>query len=872
MPAPSARQRRRAHLLDWMAAQGEGRLFSEGELLSHLASVTATAQIARREIQALNAEGDILSTAGGFRLRKRAGGAAAAPEAKRLAAPAASGGVQAAGAPAAAAGSPRGAAAAAVWAGPLPELPPALAAALKPHQVEGLQFLWEAVAQGGAGAVLAHAMGLGKTLQCTAFLRAARACGACRTALVLAPKSTLPNWAAELGRWGALCDGQWPALPVTTTEGGAGRQAAEAVRRWGRKGGVLLMNYESFAALTGAYAAPGHSAAGSAAEGQPTPGRGVAEAAAVLLAADVAVLDEGHIMRNPASALARALCRLSTPRRVVLTGTPLQNNLGEYWTMVEFVRPGLLPPAPQFAAYFARPIRAGQRRDCSPEQAALMRERAHVLQEELRCVVHRRDQSLLKDSLPPKREHCLLLPLSPLQRALYRRLREAYLADPGRFHPGQDGASLLYFLALTSKIAAHPSLLAGFARQAPQGAAGEGVWGWVEPLLSEAGCSGEARAADSPKVAALLSILSAAFRGGEKVLVFSQYVQTLDMLEPFVAALGGAAHRAGLPRPARLRLDGSATGPERESAIQGFQTHRGSAVMLLSTKAGGLGINLTAAHKVVLFDVCCNPASDRQAVCRAYRYGLEHPLSVYILVAESTPEVLVCAEGVAKEWLSRKVVDESCPVRDHVAAQGLAGAFAELDEAAVLAAVSPLAPTEEQTQSAVTADEALQAVEASLQDCGADQGMGVLPYDSLLTEGDDRGANERLQAAHARYRRMRAAGGWVTEAEAGAGDLFAQPREEPQPEQQPQRARPEAPPGAGFVSAARLPQQPSEAAVGFLSAAQLPPRPDPQTQEQSRPRRGPLQEPGAAARDIAAGAADARLWQRLAAAFPAACP
>eukprot|EP01065_Artemidia_motanka_P042216 TRINITY_DN5617_c4_g1_i2.p2 TRINITY_DN5617_c4_g1~~TRINITY_DN5617_c4_g1_i2.p2 ORF type:complete len:509 (+),score=196.18 TRINITY_DN5617_c4_g1_i2:1477-3003(+) len=278
----------------------------------------------------------------------------------------------------------------------------------------------------------------------------------------------------------------------------------------------------------------------------------------------------------------------------------------------------------------------------------------------------RRDQSILRAALPEKHEFVVFCPLSTLQRRTYDTFRTAFLR-----HRWNGKRSLLAYIAAVNKIGGHPDLLRDFLRrQQAKGDPQATIWfKHLSSILGPQYVPG--RVSDSPKMMVLLRVFQHLMERSEKLLVFSQYVQSLNAIEAFMVKL--------VPDLPRWRLDGSLSSAVREKAIADFQKHTSSgAVFLISTKAGGVGINLCTAHRAILFDVSFNPANDQQAIFRLYRYGLKHPVSVYRLVAEGTPEAYVYQTCLSKEWTARKVVDDEAPTRDHVTHTDLSGVWEDL--------------------------------------------------------------------------------------------------------------------------------------------------------------------------------------------------
>ncbi len=301
-------------------------------------------------------------------------------------------------------------------------------------------------------------------------------------------------------------------------------------------------------------------------------------------------LDEAQAIKNPDSQVARAAYRLKARWRVALTGTPVENRLDELWSQLHFLNPGLLGSRSDFEERYATPIAAG-----APGAAARLRER-------LRPFLLRRLKKDVAPELPPRTEvvdHC---ELSEEERAVYEAIRAATRADVvERLKSGGSVLAALEALLRLRQACCHVGLVPG--------------------QIAET----------SSKVELLLENLEEAAADGHKALVFSQWTSLLDRIEPRLSAAGLSF----------VRLDGSTR--DRPAVVAAFQDEKGPPVMLVSLKAGGAGLNLTAADHVFLVDPWWNPAVEDQAADRAHRIGQERPVFVHRLVALGTVEERILA-------------------------------------------------------------------------------------------------------------------------------------------------------------------------------------------------------------------------------------
>jgi SNF2 family DNA or RNA helicase len=291
---------------------------------------------------------------------------------------------------------------------------------------------------------------------------------------------------------------------------------------------------------------------------------------------------------------------------MVLTGTPVENRLDELWSQLHFANPGLLGGRRDFDERYAKPIADG-------DEATAARLRARI-----RPFVLRRRKSEVAQELPPRTEVVLRCSLSDEERAVYDAVRAATVPDVvASLRSGGNVMAALEALLRLRQASCHPSLVPG------------------------------QHASDSAKVRLLLEELDIAVAEGHKALVFSQWTSFLDLVEPHLVG-------AGLPFS---RLDGSTR--DRASVVQGFQAEDGPPVLLVSLRAGGTGLNLTAADSVWLLDPWWNPAVEDQAADRAHRIGQDKPVVVYRLVAEDTVEERILVLQARKRQLAEAALGEA---------------------------------------------------------------------------------------------------------------------------------------------------------------------------------------------------------------------
>nr|XP_046199356.1 helicase ARIP4-like isoform X3 [Oncorhynchus gorbuscha] len=618
-------------------------------------------------------------------------------------------------------------------------LSPQLARVVKPHQIGGIRFLYDNLVEsleryessGGFGCILAHSMGLGKTLQVISFIDVVLRHTQAHTVLAIVPVNTLQNWLAEFNLWVPTFD----ALPVDVDptqvsprtfkvhilndEHKTTTTRAKVISDWSRDGGVLLMGYEMYRLLSLKKSFVAGRKKSKKAQGPVVIDldeedrhqellKGI-EKALSRPGPDMVICDEGHRIKNCHASTSQALKNIRTRRRVVLTGYPLQNNLIEYWCMVDFVRPDFLGTRQEFSNMFERPILNGQCVDSTPQDVQLMRYRSHVLHSLLEGFVQRRGHDVLRDQLPSKDEHVILVRLSPLQRALYtefmNRFREAGNSGWLSLNPLKafcvcckiwNHTDVLYETLQKENLAneqdldldditnSHarcpapnqkgktpedPNSIGGLSLNALQEKANQVItYEWAKEIMSD---YKPGILENSAKMVLLFHLIDESVRKGDKILVFSQSLSTLSVIEEFLAKrpIPAGSAREGhnqnwLRNHNYYRLDGSTSASERERLINQFNdpSNTSTLVFLLSTRAGCLGVNLIGANRVVVFDASWNPCHDAQAVCRVYRYGQKKPCHIFRLVCDFTLEKKIYDRQISKQGMSDRVVDDLNPM------------------------------------------------------------------------------------------------------------------------------------------------------------------------------------------------------------------
>jgi superfamily II DNA or RNA helicase len=427
------------------------------------------------------------------------------------------------------------------------KLPKQFNASLRPYQQEGYEWL-QRCAAAGLGACLADDMGLGKTVQALALLIERGADG---PALVVAPASVCRNWEAETIKFA-------PTLrPILFGEG----DRAVAIDQAG-KNDLIIVTYDLLARESEHF---------------------IKKHWTTLL------LDEAQSIKNRTTKRSETAMQLQGDFRMIMTGTPLENHLGELWNLFQFINPGLLGSIDHFNEQFALPIEKYRDENRRDQLKRLVQP----------FILRRRKNDVLKE-LPAKTEITLAVTLSPEERAFYEALRRNALQklEGDESGGGEKHLRILAEIMRLRRAACHPKLAdatAGFK--------------------------------DSSKLNLFGEIVDELLENGHKALVFSQFVNHLEILQAYLDQ----------KKIAYQYLDGSTPLNTRQKRIQAFQAGEGD-LFLISLKAGGVGLNLTAADYVIHMDPWWNPAVEDQATDRAHRIGQEKPVTVYRLVAEDTIE------------------------------------------------------------------------------------------------------------------------------------------------------------------------------------------------------------------------------------------
>jgi len=467
---------------------------------------------------------------------------------------------------------------------------------LRGYQLQGVEWL-SALYQNGLNGILADEMGLGKTIQVVAFVGHLRALSVYGPILIVAPLSTLRNWVKEFKKW-------LPNCPVCLYHGNKQERAKIRSKNFLRKQKdpkfpVVVTSYE----MTIADRAP------------------LGKLRWIEL-----IVDEGHRLKNMDCKLIKTLKSYDSQNRLLLTGTPLQNNLRELWSLMNFLLPEIFDSLESFEHWFdftEKTIEDDEGR------AELIRKEANnqvlsKLHEILRPFVLRRLKIHVLHQLPEKKEIVLYPGLTEIQKMYYKSIVERNTQKV----LGIRVSSLQNSLMQLRKVCNHPYLV-------------------YEPGAKEGNAITDENLVECcAKMKLLDRMLKRLLKNKHKILIFSQMTRMLDILQDYCGMRGWRA----------CRLDGSMATEERQENIDKFQSSDRFNIFLLSTRAGGLGLNLTAADTCFIYDSDWNPHQDSQAQDRCHRFGQTKTVMVYRFITPNSVESQLLKRATSKRKLETLVI------------------------------------------------------------------------------------------------------------------------------------------------------------------------------------------------------------------------
>lgn len=573
-----------------------------------------------------------------------------------------------------------------------------LASLIHSHQIEGVRFLWDEIVTAKEGCLLAHTMGLGKTMQCITLLLTMAEASKSPNArireqvppefqdsriLIIAPPSLLENWSEELSKWiPEPSEESVGFIRMISPSLKAMEERLYELQLWADNGGILLISYVMLESLVL-----------NRKRNRPAPPLNDEEHEKVkhLLfdAASLVIADEAQTFKNESSIVSKVLHRIRTRSRIALTGSPLSNNLIEYFSIVNWVQESYLGGKQEFRAKFVTPITEGLYKDSTSSEKRKSLKMLEVLKRDLAPKVLRADYSVLKGQMKGKTEFLLRVPLTEIQNKCYALYIDSIHSDK---LGDASSARLWAWLAILRLLCNHPSCFYAKLKEAdagsppneestnepskktPSGSREESLEMdaeadellsqpvtavGLEPtmvqkqLLELETVAGDISSIEqSHKMEILMDIIRFSQEADEKVLVFSQSLPTLDYV-------GQQLKKA---KCGFLRLDGSLNTIKRQKFTKEFNQGK-MKVLLISTRAGGTGINLQSASRVVILDDSWNPMHEQQAIGRSYRIGQLRHVYVYRLVISGSFEDALQNQTLFKLQLATRVVDKKDIVR-----------------------------------------------------------------------------------------------------------------------------------------------------------------------------------------------------------------
>ncbi|RDB25350.1 DNA repair and recombination protein RAD54B [Hypsizygus marmoreus] len=504
-------------------------------------------------------------------------------------------------------------------------LDPIISRRMRPHQIEGVKFMYESVMglrkHEGQGCILADEMGLGKTLQTIALVWTllkqnpyAASASIVDKVLVVCPVSLVNNWKAEFHKWLGR-----DRIGVVTCD----KDKKTALMFMNAKNQqVLIIGYERLRTV-------------------------INELALMAPPIGLIICDEGHRLKSANNKTTQMFKALRTPRRIILSGTPIQNDLGEFHAMADFCNPGLLDEYNTFRRVYEVPILKSRAPDSSAKETELGEARTAQLLLVAKSFVLRRDASILKNILPPKHEYVVFVTPTSLQLSIFSKI----------LHPDKlddlvqsSTAESLALINILTKVSNSPILLKATADKAKDKSANTIQRAGVDDALKllpdraqidDVSLSGKLRA-----LAKLLQIIRSTT--DEKCVLVSHYTSTLNILEAFCRT----------KKYAYYRLDGQTPATKRQEYVNTFNksSRNQSFIFLLSSKAGGVGINLIGASRLCLIDSDWNPSHDLQSMARCHRDGQKRPVYIYRFLTAGAIDEKIYQRQVTKLGLSNSLM------------------------------------------------------------------------------------------------------------------------------------------------------------------------------------------------------------------------
>ncbi|CAH9091888.1 unnamed protein product [Cuscuta europaea] len=521
-------------------------------------------------------------------------------------------------------------------------LPAEVANMLYPHQRDGLKWLWS-IHSKGKGGILGDDMGLGKTMQICGFLAGLFHSNMIKRVMVVAPKTLMPHWIKELtvvGLSGKIREYYGTSIKARDYE----------LRYILEDKGVLLTTYDivrnNVKSLSGDYYHCGDRSEED-------------------VIWDYMILDEGHLIKNPSTQRAKSLHEIPSAHRIIISGTPLQNNLKELWALFNFCCPGLLGDKKWFKEKYEHFILRGNEKNASDREKRISSQVAKELRECIQPYFLRRlksdvftDDTSTGVKLSKKSEMCVWLKLTSCQRQLYVAFLKSEIVLSA------CDSSPLAALTILKKICDHPLLLTKrAAEEVLEGMESISLPSQEDQAMAERLAMQMAKAAEkldfedshniSCKINFIMQLLEFLIPNGHRVLIFSQTRKMLDQIQASLISVDLKF----------LRIDGTTKAADRLKIVNNFQEGDGAPIFLLTSQVGGLGLTLTKADRVIVVDPAWNPSTDNQSVDRAYRIGQKKDVVVYRLMTCGTVEEKIYRKQVFKGGLFKTATEHKEQIR-----------------------------------------------------------------------------------------------------------------------------------------------------------------------------------------------------------------
>ncbi|PIK49390.1 putative DNA repair and recombination protein RAD54B [Apostichopus japonicus] len=541
---------------------------------------------------------------------------------------------------------------------------PYLVCKLRPHQREGVVFMYECTMGmrgfAGNGVILADDMGLGKTLQCITLIWTLFKQGpyggkpVVKRILVVTPGSLVKNWCREFNKWlgkermnvfGVASDNKVKEFQISTIYP------------------VMVVSYEMMVRYADDIRK---------------------------IKFDLMVCDEAHRLKNNTIKTTSLLTSLDIKKRILLTGTPIQNDLQEFYSLAEFCNPSILGTSTSFHRLYEEPVLRSRQPDATEEEKKIGETRANELSRITSLFVLRRTQEINNKYLPPKVEAVIFCSPKPLQVSLYKTMLTSPLVrrclSRGVF--GDSNAPHLVCIGALKKLCNHPALLYQSSKDASKedgrecltdiyGDEQQSLYDGLYRLYPPEYETRHEYSTDSGKLTVLASMLRSmhSLSSHERIVIVSNYTRGLQWDDVFFSLKRYFSKTAILadqtPKTLDLlqkfcegesycvsRLDGSIPTSKRQQIVERFNSkYAKETVFLLSSKAGGVGLNLIGASRLILYDIDWNPANDLQAMARVWRDGQKKMVYIYRLITAGTIEEKVYQRQISKQGLSGAVVD-----------------------------------------------------------------------------------------------------------------------------------------------------------------------------------------------------------------------